>query len=182
MRMTRHVAGAIAALGLAAPGLALTGTAPADASAGVEAGILTCHSIPGQSLSYIIQSRVNMDCTFNRADGTVQHYTGRAGIGLGIDLHLARQEEVSYTVVGAATDVDPGSGSLTGTYVGGKAEVTPGMGLGAQALIGGSGDNVALEPIALETTRGFGLSAGVAYLTLEPAQKSAGEPGGKSAR
>lgn len=137
---------------------------------GVEAGVLTCNSIPGTRLNLLIHSSIDVDCTFETADGKTERYTGDSGIGLGVDLNWDRSEKLYFSVVSAGTDITAGAFSLAGRYLGGKASITAGLGVGAAALIGGSDDNIALQPLALETSSGLGLSGGMAYLFLEPAK------------
>ena len=148
------------------------GQAPAESEGrgGVEAGVLTCNSIPGTRLNLLIHSSIDVNCTFETADGKTEQYTGDTGIGLGVDLNWDRKEKLYFSVVSAGADITAGAYSLAGRYLGGKASITAGLGVGAAALIGGSDDNIALQPLALETSSGLGLSGGMAYLFLEPAR------------
>lgn len=155
-------------LGAAAIALAGVINVPALAApSGVEAGLLVCKSVPGSRLNLFVYSRVDVDCTFRTTEGKVEQYKGKTGIGLGLDLNWDRDEEIGFSVINGGTDISPGAHSLAGTYIGGKASVTLGIGAGAAALIGGSNDSIALQPIALERSSGFGVAGGVAYLTLE---------------
>jgi len=161
-RTVRHAAigGALAVLLTASPGVA---------AGGAQVGILTCTSIAGTGYSILIHSSVDVECVFRTPAGE-EHYKGQMGIGLGVDLAWDRQQTIAFGVVTAAKDVSVGAYSLAGRYVGGKASVTLGVGAGAAALIGGSAKNIALQPLGLESSEGFGLAGGLGYLFLDPAQ------------
>ena len=180
--LTRLFALTAAAMALGLP-LAVGPMGKAKAAGGVEAGILMCKSVPGTRLNLFVHSRIDLDCTFRTTAGKVEEYKGRSGIGLGLDLNWDRDEEIGFSVINGGTELAPGAHALSGTYVGGKASVTLGVGAGAAALIGGSGDSIALQPLALERSSGFGLAGGVGYLVLEakPAMAPATTPGGPAA-
>lgn len=137
---------------------------------GIELGILTCDTVAGTRVNLIIRSTVDVKCTF-KGSSVEEHYKGETGIGLGIDLNISRDETIAFTVLAAKSDMSAGAHALTGKYVGAKASVTVGVGLGAAVLVGGGEKNFSLQPIALETSTGFGLSGGVGYLYLEPAAR-----------
>jgi hypothetical protein len=67
-------------------------------------------------------------------------------------------------VVNTGSDVAPGS--LAGTYAGASSNVSAGLGLGSAVLIGGSNDQVALQPLSIETNTGVNVAAGIAELNL----------------
>ncbi len=71
-----------------------------------------------------------------------------------------------YSVVTATND-KLGPGALGGKYVGGQASVAFAVGLGAAVLVGGGADNIALQPLAIETIEGLDASAGIGYLFLK---------------
>ena len=71
-----------------------------------------------------------------------------------------------YTVLTATND-KLGPGALGGKYVGGQASVAFAIGLGAAVLVGGGADNIALQPLAIETIEGLDASAGIGYLFLK---------------
>jgi hypothetical protein len=147
--------------------LALPGSArQADAQgSGVKVGVLTCETIPGTRRNLIIHSTVGLDCVFNSPSGS-ERYRGESGIALGLDLNWDRQEKIHYAVISGQSDYRVGSYALVGKYVGGKASATVGVGVGAAALIGGGEKNITLQPLALETSTGFGVAGGVGYLFL----------------
>lgn len=166
MKIVRSVATASAAIAIA--GGAFLATPAGAAQSGVEAGILTCERVPGSGINLIIHSTADVKCTFKNSEGKVERYKGETGVALGVDLEWKTEEKIAFTVISADKDVMPGSYALAGKYFGGKASVAAGLGAGAQSLIGGSGDNVALQPLALSASKGVGVAAGIGYLYLEP--------------
>ena len=163
----KALSGFALAIGLAVQ--AATVPAAAEASAGIEVGVLSCNSVEGTRRNLLIHSTVDVKCLFKRLDGE-ESYRGKTGIGLGVDLNWGRAETIHFTVIGATTDARLGAHSLAGSYLGGKASVTVGVGVGAAALIGGGSKNITLQPLAVEGSTGFGAAAGLGYLYLEPAQ------------
>lgn len=149
---------------LSVPLAASAVSARAGQEAGHEVGILTCHTVPDSRINLVVHSRADIECEFKESDGTVEHYTGQTGIGVGVDLHVAHEETVIFTVL--AKHFEPGSHQLAGSYGGPKAGVTTGVGGGAAVLIGGHDDSIGLKP-AVSHSKGFGLAAGVGFLTLE---------------
>ncbi len=146
----------------------LSGAPARAAQPGPQVGILSCETLPGTRVDHLVYSNVDVRCVFRTPVG-VEHYRGRTGIGLGLDLSWKRREDMNFAVLAASSDVRPGAHALAGNYGGAKASVTAGLGLGTAALVGGGNKSVALHPIGLEGSRGFGLSAGLSYLVLEPA-------------
>lgn len=145
----------------------LPGQVLAESEGGVEIGILTCKKIPGTHEYYVVHSTVGVDCIFSHPEGE-EHYSGRAGIGLGLDLNWKHTEDMAYSVIGGSADVRPSAYSLSGRYIGGRASATVGVGGGVAVLIGGGGQSFSLQPLALEVNSGLGAAAGVGYLSLEP--------------
>jgi hypothetical protein len=154
-------------LGAAVTIPALPGKAFAESEGGVEVGILTCKKIPGTHEYYVVHSTVGVDCLFSHPEGE-EHYSGRAGIGFGLDLNWKHTEDIAYSVIGGSADVRPSAHSLSGTYLGGQASATVGVGGGVAVLIGGGDQSFSLQPLALEVNSGLGAAAGVGYLSLEP--------------
>ena len=132
---------------------------------GVEVGILTCHTVPGTRINLLIHSTADIECEFKESDGTIEAYKGETGIGFGIDLHLAHDETIVFTVM--ANHFQPDTHQLAGRYAGAKAGVTVGVGGGAAVLVGGSHDSIGLKP-AISKGEGVGVAAGLGYLYLEP--------------
>ncbi len=145
------------------------GSGPGGEKKGVQVGILSCDTVPGSGKNWIIRSTVDITCIFDSPWGS-ERYRGESGIALGVDLKFNRREKIGFAVIAAASDIRAGAHALAGKYYGGKASATLIYGVGAAALIGGGAKNVALQPLALESSTGFGLSGGVGYLYLEPAE------------
>lgn len=154
-------------LGTAATLPVLPGKAFAEGEGGVEIGILTCKKIPGTHEYYLVHSTVGVNCTFSHPEGK-EHYSGRAGIALGLDLNWKHTEDMAYSVIGGSTDVRPSAYGLSGTYLGGRASATVGVGLGVAVLVGGGDQSFSLQPLALEVNSGLGAAAGIGYLSLDP--------------
>jgi hypothetical protein len=134
---------------------------------GGQLGILECRTVPGSGYSVLIHSSVDVSCLFQKPDAA-ERYKGEMGIGLGVDLRWNRRETIRFAVVGLAADTRAGKHALAGKYAGGKASVSIGYGLGADALIGGGEKGIALQPLGIENTEGFGVAAGLGYLILRP--------------
>ena len=154
-------------LGTAATLPVLPGKAFAEGEGGVEIGILTCKKIPGTYEYYLVHSTVGVHCVFSHPEGE-EHYSGRSGIALGLDLNWKHTEDMAYSVIGGSGDVRPGAYGLSGTYLGGRVSATIGVGLGVAVLVGGGNQSFSLQPLALEVNSGLGAAAGIAYLSLEP--------------
>ncbi len=155
------------ALALAVLALPLAAqAAPATTTAGGKIGTLTCTTIPNTTVNLLIHSTVNVKCVFKSTAGETEHYKGETGVGLGIDLHVKRDEKLAFVVL--AADFKKGTYKLAGKYGGAGGTATVGVGVGAHVLIGGSNNSVSLEPIVLSGSKGIGVSGGITYLYLEP--------------
>lgn len=163
MKLAKKVTLAAAAAVLAAAGQA------AVAQEGVKLGVIECTVVPGSRVNLLIRSTADVECVFNN-QGTIERYVGETGIALGLDLSFKSNQKLAFTVIGAVDDVKPGAHALRGKYVGGEASAAAGVGLGAKALVGGSNNNISLQPLALETSEGLGVSGGLSFLYLEPKQ------------
>ena len=141
----------------------------AFAAGGVQVGVLECKVVPNSRVNLLIHSTADVECTFNN-NGTVEHYIGETGIGLGLDLSFRNDEVMHFAVIAASDDINPGGHALAGKYVGGEATATAGVGLGAKALVGGGNKNFSLQPLALETNKGLGASGGLSFLYIEAAK------------
>jgi hypothetical protein len=133
---------------------------------GLQIGVLQCSVVPGTRVNLIIRSTADVVCQFNN-NGTIEKYKGETGIGLGLDLSFKSDEKMHFAVFAASSDVSSGSHALAGKYVGGELSAAVGVGLGAKALIGGSNDSFSLQPLALETSTGLGISGGLGFLYIE---------------
>jgi len=133
---------------------------------GLQIGVLQCSVVPGTRVNLIIRSTADVVCEFNN-NGTIEKYKGETGIGLGLDLSFKSDEKMHFAVFAASSDVSAGSHALAGKYVGAELSAALGVGLGAKALIGGSKDSFTLQPLALETSTGLGISGGLGFLYIE---------------
>jgi len=140
-----------------------------DKEAGIEVGVLKCAVVPGSRVNLVIRSTADIECTFDN-QGTIEHYVGETGIGLGLDISFKNDEEMFFTVLAASSDTRPGAYALAGKYAGAQASAAVGIGIGAKVLIGGGEDNFSLQPLALESHTGLGASAGLGFLYLEPSR------------
>ncbi len=148
--------------------MALAGAPEAAAGhAGIKFGVLRCDQVPGTGINLLIHSTVQVNCVFTSVTGERQaFYKGETGIGLGIDLNWNKSETIVFTVLGVTGNVG-GSHPLAGKYLGGRASVSVGIGAGVQVLVGAGKNHFTLQPLALESARGFGVAAGLGYLYLE---------------
>ncbi len=169
--MFRSVAKSLT-LGLFLSTAAVTSVVPlaetAAAEPGIEVGMLTCRQIPNTRLNLIVYSSTSVTCVFRTSQGQ-ELYRGKTGIGLGADLTLNPETEILFAVFMISNDARIGSHALAGHYGGVKASVSAGIGAGISALIGGGAKNVSLQPLGIEGGTGWGASAGLSYLVLEPA-------------
>ena len=89
---------------LSLPLAAAAVSARAGQEAGHEVGVLTCKTVPDSRVNLIVHSSADIECEFKESDGTVEHYTGQTGIGVGVDLHVAHEETVVFTVLAKHLD------------------------------------------------------------------------------
>lgn len=136
------------------------------AEGGIEVGVLHCTVVPGSRVNLLIRSTADVECTYEN-DGQTEIYKGETGIALGLDLSFRSNERMAFTVIAASQDVGPGAQALSGKYVGGQVSAAAGLGLGAKALVGGGAKNIGLQPLAIETSTGLGISGGLGFLYLE---------------
>jgi len=140
-------------------------------SSGTKVGVLTCKTVPGSGLNLLIHSTVDVKCAFkSTAGGSPEHYKGETGIGLGVDVNVKRQQTIGYTVLSA--DFKPGTYQLAGKYGGVEGSATVGVGVGASVLVGGNDRSISLQPIAISTSTGLGVTGGFNYLYLQPDKKA----------
>ena len=144
---------------------------PVLAQGGLEIGVLTCESDPSTRHNYIFYSNTDVYCVFTHLSGQEQ-YLGEMGMGVGIELQQKSHEQTVFTVITASSDTRSAAYSLEGTYVGGKASAALGIGAGASVMLGGGNKNISLQPIAVETSTGFGAALGIGYLTLVADEES----------
>jgi hypothetical protein len=137
---------------------------------GFQIGILTCVSNPETQQNRLVRSKVEVDCELKYNNGKLERYIGESGISVGVDLNWKREDKLTYAVIAATQDTTPGAGALVGKFVGGKGSVSLGVGGGAGVLVGGGRENLTLQPLMLEQSKGLGIAGGVSYLTLNSAE------------
>jgi len=141
-------------------------TADEHGNAGLKLGILKCKVVPGSRVNLLIRSTADVTCTFNN-NGTIERYKGETGISLGLDLSFKSDEVMHFSVISASSDTSIGAYSLAGKYIGGELSAAAGVGLGAKALVGAGNNHFSLQPLALETSQGLGVSGGLGFLYIE---------------
>lgn len=153
----------------AAAAVAVLGFTPVDkASADAQIGVLKCHTVPGTRRNYIIRSTADVDCIFDKKGGGTEKYVGETGIAIGASLTFKQTEEKLYYTVAATTTEVP-KGALAGKYLGGQVDVAVKKGAGGAVMVGGGSNQFSLAPMGT-TEEGYGLSAGVGFLYIEPAK------------
>lgn len=137
------------------------------ALAKTELGVLKCKTVPGTRHNLLIRSTADVVCQFEEKGGKVEEYKGETGIAVGLTLTFDQKEEkLYYTVISNTTSDKPGA--LAGKYVGGALSGAVGKGAGVAVLVGGGDNNFTLQPLGGTTGEGFGASAGVGFLYIEP--------------
>ncbi len=131
-------------------------------------GVLKCETVPGSRKNYLIRSTTDVDCVFEKKGGGTEKYVGETGIAIGATLTFKQTEEKLYYTVAAATTSVP-AGALAGKYIGVQADLAAKKGVGVAVLIGGGNNQFSLAPMGL-TEEGYGVSAGVGFLYIEPAK------------
>ncbi len=138
-------------------------TAEAQSNAPVRVGLLTCQVDGGKGR--IISSRRELSCIFENVDGrAVERYAGEIR-RIGLDIGNTQYSDIAWGVF-SVTRNGFTPGALQGNYAGLSAGASIGVGIGANALIGGLDRSFALQPLSVETSRGFNLAVGVAQLEL----------------
>ncbi len=144
-------------------------TTPASAQRGREqVGTLSCEVAPG--VGFIVGSRKPVRCEYKQAGQRPEYYVGSID-KYGLDIGVTGGGRLVWGVHVATTQRRY---ALTGGYGGASAEATVAVGLGANVLVGGSNRTVALQPLSIQGQTGLAVSAGIAELTLEPAQPERG--------
>ncbi|MEO1689250.1 MAG: DUF992 domain-containing protein, partial [Pseudomonadota bacterium] len=78
-----------------------------------------------------------------------------------------KSSEVIRWLVLAPTNAKDETGILEGDYGGVGASASVGVGVGANALVGGFDKSVALQPISVSGSEGFGAALGVEGMELK---------------
>ena len=138
------------------------GTTPAQTHGNTRLGQLSCDVSGG--VSYVFGSTRSLSCEFRPINAPVERYTGEIR-RFGIDIGYNGRGTFLWDVLNTGSDAQ--RGSLEGTYAGASSNVALGLGLGSAALIGGSRDQVALQPLAIESSTGVNIAAGISELVLK---------------
>lgn len=141
---------------------------PASAQSGPPSGRLSCNV--GAGLGRVVTSQRPMECRFTPRRGPVQRYTGVVR-NFGIDLGTIRSTTMSWQVYGPYARAP--LGALSGRYVGATAGASAGVGASGNLLVGGAGNEVTLQPLSLQGSRGVNVALGVTgfELTLIPPRR-----------
>jgi hypothetical protein len=148
-------------LAIAAAVASVLWTAPTAARADTNIGSLVCNVSSG--FGYLIGSNRNVSCVFNRANGTVERYTGQIR-DWGFDLGYFHAGSIVWGVIAPGDNVAPGS--LAGDYTGAGAGGSAGIGVKVNLLFGGDGGKISLQPLQVEGNVGIGANVGVTRLSL----------------
>lgn len=157
------VAAFTASMAYASDGANTQDIKPADSVGGLQLGQLSCEIEGGWGL--LLGSSKAANCTFARTDGTTETYSGKLD-KIGLDIGKTEDAYMTWAVF-TNLDTAPGAGALLGSYSGLSAEASLGIGLGANALVGGNGQNIGLQPLALQGNTGLNIAVGLASLTLD---------------
>lgn len=139
---------------------------PASAQQHAAVGKLECDVSAG--VGFFVVEKQTMKCVFTPQNGgPLDYYTGKIA-EYGLALGEVKQGVLIWGVI-TATDKAPNPGTLAGTFAGAGADVAIVAGLGANVLVGGGDNSIALQPVTVETEKGYNLAAGVTTVTLEVA-------------
>jgi Protein of unknown function (DUF992) len=134
--------------------------AQAAGRSNTQIGILRCDVASGAG--FVIGSSKELSCRFTPRNGRAERYSGSFK-RFGLDLGSTRKGSIVWAVLAPAR---PGPGALAGDYVGASGEATVGVGAGANLLVGGFGNAISLQPVSLQSQRGFNFALGIADLRL----------------
>jgi len=104
-----------------------------------------------------------MNCVFTPRRGPVQRYVGVVR-NFGIDLGTIRGTTMSWRVYGPYARAP--LGALSGVYAGATVGASVGVGGSANLLLGGNNNEVTLQPLSLQGSRGVNVALGVTGLEL----------------
>ena len=151
--------------------LFLLGAPQGLAADGIKIGTLEILSVPGTRSGLFIRSSVDVTAVFTDTKGKKEYYVGETGVKLGINLSAKDEQKISYLVFSASSDYKTGSHVMEGKYFGQKASAGLGVGVGVAVLIGGFDKSFTLQPVSVETLKGWGVEAGLGYLYLQKDMK-----------
>jgi hypothetical protein len=158
--MSHRIANAATAVAFA---VAAFGAVPtmAQAQTGAPAGRLTCNVEGGIGL--VVTSQRPMECRFAPRRGPVQRYTGVVR-SFGLDVGTIRRSTMSWRVYGPYARAP--LGALSGSYGGAVAGASVGAGGSGNLLVGGVNNEVTLQPLSLQSRRGYNVAVGVTGFEL----------------
>lgn len=160
--MTIRFAGSLAAAIVAASlGLA----SAASAQTGAPSGRLSCNV--GAGIGLIVTSQRPMDCRYTPRRGPAQRYVGIVR-NFGLDLGTIRSSTMTWSVYGPYARAP--LGILNGRYGGATAGASAGVGASGNLLIGGNNNEVTLQPLSLQSSRGINVALGVTGFELSLAR------------
>ncbi len=148
----------------AAFALAVLGVdAKEEASARVEAGMLTCEV--GKGFALIFSKPRDLHCVFHKSNGQNEAYAGKLR-EFGLDVGVSGRGVIAWEVIASTTALAPGE--LAGTYAGVEAGAAAVIGGRGRVLIGGADKTVSLQPLSVQGETGINLALGVASMSLHP--------------
>jgi hypothetical protein len=145
--------------------------ASADAQGGAQVGTLTCNVAGGWG--FVFGSSKAIHCTFARAGGGIEHYTGSIN-KFGVDIGYTKGGVLVWGVFAPTTNLAPGA--LSGNYGGVTGSATVGVGAGGNVLIGGSHRSISLQPVSVEGNTGLNVAAGIGAMSLRYQRQTARAP------
>ncbi|AMJ62531.1 DUF992 domain-containing protein [Bosea sp. PAMC 26642] len=161
--MTTRLAGSLAAATLIAASFGFASAA--SAQTGAPAGRLSCNV--GAGIGLVVTSQRPMDCRFSPRRGPAQRYVGVVR-NFGLDLGTIRSSTMSWTVYGPYARAP--LGILNGRYGGATAGASAGVGGSGNLLMGGNNNEVTLQPLSLQSSRGINVAIGVTGFELSLAR------------
>ena len=133
----------------------------AHAQGGVQVGTLTCNVAGGWG--FVFGSSKAIRCTFARAGGPPEHYTGSIN-KFGVDIGFTQGGVLVWGVFAPTANIAPGA--LSGNYGGVTGSATVAVGVGANVLVGGSHRSISLQPVSVEGNTGLNVAAGIGSISM----------------
>jgi len=144
---------------------------PAYTQGGAQVGTLTCNVAGGWG--FVFGSSKAIRCTFARADGPPEYYTGSIN-KFGVDIGYTQGGVLVWGVFAPTANLAPGA--LSGNYGGATGSASVGVGAGANVLVGGSHRTISLQPVSFEGNTGLNVAAGIASMSLRYSPQAARPP------